>query len=303
MPQSSNPPFLCGASLPNGLKLGPYLIEKTLGAGGFGITYLAINTQNDRKVVIKENFPFSLVTRSAGDLCVKVTDAKNIRQYEWSISSFIHEARILSTLKHPGIVRALNMFKAMGTVYFVMDFAEGTALDSLMDKRTAANQPWTEQEILTLLIPCLDALEYIHQRYVYHRDIKPANILVTAEGHPILIDFGAARNFADNLSHTVIESHGYSPPEQGFKRGKHGPWSDLYSLAATVHKMIVGRPPSGSKQRILKDPFPKLLEREELWGVYSRPLLLSLDKALEPAVEQRTQTAREWKERLAVLTA
>jgi formylglycine-generating enzyme required for sulfatase activity/serine/threonine protein kinase len=280
--------------LPAGTRLEEFVIERVLGSGGFGITYLARDVRLDRQVVIKENLPVQFCFRDTHSLTVapRHTTGEDAENFKWSLENFSKEAAMLASLDHPGIVKVLRSFEAFGTAYFVMPFVEGLALDELAKQRDG--KPFSEEELCGLLERMLAALGYLHDRGIYHRDIKPGNILITNDGIPVLIDFGSARQRLSERSMTVVESAGYTPFEQLQSRGNIGPWSDLYALGGTLVKVITGETPPKAMDRMRKDPFLPLAERAELASGFSRRFLQSLDQALAVDEEDRWQDAREW---------
>lgn len=280
--------------LPEGVKIGNFCIERVLGSGGFGITYQATDISLERPVVIKENFPRGAAKRDEETYCLSPCDNYCEENFRWSLNNFLREARILAALDHPHIVRVLSTFETLGTAYFVMPHIDGASLGHLISKREGKGQIFTQEEILGLTTRLLEALGYMHERNIFHRDIKPDNVLISHDGLPTLIDFGSARPVNTDVPRTVIETHGFSPPEQAFSRGDQGPWSDLYSLAALIHKMLVGRPPASGAQRFIRDPLPPLASRQELHDLYHPILLHSVDKALTPKTEGRYSNARAW---------
>ena len=296
-PESTSP---TGQALPAGTRLEEFEVERVLGTGGFGITYLARDTSLGRKVVIKENLPSSFAFRDTASGTVRSRSdlAEDEDSFRWSMENFLREADTLASLAHPGIVQVLRKFEANGTAYFVMPFMEGLPLDELMKNRRERGEETSDDELKGLLEHVLDALGYLHARGIYHRDIKPGNILVTKEGVPILIDFGSARQRLSERSMTVIESAGYTPFEQLQSRGNVGPWSDLYSLGATLAKAVTGETPPKATDRAFDDPWVPLASRTELRERYSGELLESIDRALEPQVSPRFQDAGQWQQAL-----
>lgn len=291
-PDASSQPL--GQALPSATRLEEFVIEKVLGAGGFGITYLARDVSLDRKVVIKENLPVQFAFRDTRSLTVapRHSHGDDAENFSWSLDNFSKEAAMLASLDHPGIVRVLRRFEAFGTAYFVMPHVDGIPLDELMQQRRG--KPFAEEELRGLLERVLNALAYLHDRGIYHRDIKPGNILITSEGIPVLIDFGSARQRLSERSMTVVESVGYTPFEQLQSRGNVGPWSDLYALGATLTRILTGELPPKALDRMRGDPFEPLAEREALRGKFSHPLLASIDKALRVDEEARWSDARDW---------
>ena len=290
------PPSPSGQALPPGTRLEEFEVESVLGRGGFGITYLARDTSLERQVVIKENLPTMCAYRDATSGTVRPQSevGEDVDTYRWSMENFLREATTLASLDHPGIVPVLRKFEANGTAYFVMPYMEGLPLDELIKNRWERGEGISDDELGGLLEHVLGALAYLHASGIYHRDIKPGNILVTKEGVPILIDFGSARQRLSERSMTVVESAGYTPFEQLQSRGNVGPWSDLYSLGATVAKAIAGEAPPKAADRVYDDPWVPLVGRKDLEGHYSEELLASIDRALEPQVSPRFQEAGEW---------
>jgi formylglycine-generating enzyme required for sulfatase activity len=284
-----------GQALPPGTHIEEFVIERILGVGGFGMTYLALDNRLDRKVVIKENLPVQFCYRDSLSMTVapRHTHGDDVDNFLWSLENFSRESAMLASLDHPGIVKVLRSFEAFGTAYFVMPYVEGVALDELAKQR--AGTPFTQKELRDLLDDVLSALGYLHERGIYHRDIKPGNILITSEGKPVLIDFGSARQRLSERSMTVVESAGYTPFEQLQSRGNVGPWSDLYALAATIVKIMTGEAPPKANDRTMGDPWQPLCEREEWRGRYSARFLECLDRALRLPIEERWQNAEQWK--------
>ncbi len=273
-----------------------FIIERVLGSGGFGITYLARDKRLGRQVVIKENLPAQFCWRDTTSLTVQPrhSSGEDVDNFQYSLESFEKEAATLASLNHPGIVKVLRSFEANGTAYFVMPFVEGTTFDTLIKERHAQGETFTEEELAGLLGRVLDALAYLHARGIYHRDIKPGNILITDDGDPVLIDFGAARQRLSERSLTVIESPGYTPFEQLQSRGQVGPWSDLYALGGTLYKAITGETPAKATDRAFDDPVEKLGSRAELRGRHTGKFMASIEKAMATKASQRFRDAREW---------
>jgi formylglycine-generating enzyme required for sulfatase activity len=285
----------CSQSLLSGTRLEEFVIDRVIGAGGFGITYLALDTCLNRKVVIKENLPAQFCYRDPSSMTVapRHTHGEDADNFRWSLENFSKEAALLASLDHPGIVKVLRSFHALGTAYFTMPYVDGLALDELARQRQG--KPFTEAELRGLLERVLVALAYLHNRGVYHRDIKPGNILITSEGKPVLIDFGSARQRLSERSMTVVESAGYTPFEQLQSRGNIGPWSDLYALGASIEKILTGEAPPKAADRVIDDPRKSLCGNPKWNQLYSAEFLSSIDKALSVKPTQRWQSSDEWK--------
>lgn len=280
--------------LTRGTKLGAYTILKTIGQGGFGITYLAERDADGAHVVIKENLPFQFCFRNEADSQV-VSRPSCGDDYQWSLTRFVEEAQLLSKLSHPGIVQVLQAFKALGTAYYVMPFVGGRSLDKASKPEGREMYPY----VSNVLTKMLEALEYLHRHNLLHRDIKPGNILMTEDGNPVLIDFGTARALVSEYSQTRIESPGYTPFEQVQSKGNTGAWTDLYALGATCYKIITGETPPPSVDRIGgSSDFMPLARRAGEFPMFPAAFLRSIDKAMEVFPKNRWQTAGEWLEEI-----
>ncbi len=282
--------------LPNDYELQNYTITKVMGKGGADITYLATENDTDRRVVIKENYPTQFSARNINNYRVGPAGTAHKEDYIWALASFLDEAKILTRLNHPNIVRVLTAFKVLGTAYYVMDYIGGHPLHEV----APAPQQMTEEWLLGILRPMLSALGYIHSRpeILLHRDIKPSNILVDPEGTPILIDFGATRSVISTRTHSKMGTPGYAPHEQWSGSKKCGPWTDLYALGATCYYLIVGEAPPDCQDRMPDDCYNPLAPRPELRGQFSPTLLASIDKALSLRADARWQSAQDWLDEL-----
>ena len=285
-----------GQALPIGSHLQEFEIESVLGRGGFGITYLARDTSLNRRVVIKENLPSAFAFRdtSSGIVRPQAEVGEDAENFAWSLQNFLREADTLAALNHVGIVKVLRKFEANGTAYFVMPYEAGVPLDQEISDRKNHRSYFEENEVIGLLEHLLDVLEYLHERGIYHRDIKPGNILITDEGVPVLIDFGSARQRLSERTMTVVESAGYTPIEQLNSRGNVGPWSDLYSLGATLAKAIIFETPPKVVDRMMNDLWVPLSSRPELRARYTENFLAGIDRALVIDSKGRWQSANQW---------
>lgn len=286
--------FVYQRELAPGTRLEQYEIISVLGSGGFGITYLAKDLFLNRNVVIKENFPTGCSYRDPLTGRIRPNNEHDLENYAWALKSFLKEAQTLAELNHQGIVRILSVFEANGTAYFAMEHITGLSLDYLGEKLHSTGHRYTEDELKGLLSRLLKILDYLHANHIYHRDIKPGNILLTEQGTPVLIDFGAARHALKMNAATVLTTQGYSSPEQALGKNNIGPWSDLYSVGATFYALLTGQPPERAEGRLAEDGMPPLHSDPQLTRFYSRQFLLSLDKALAPQINCRYQNAREW---------
>ena len=274
-----------------------YRIDKVLGQGGFGITYLAHDPNLDQYVAIKEYLPMEFAVRD-GDNSVHPASSANGERYRWGLDRFITEARTLAKFKHPAIVRVLSVFEENNTAYMVMEYEHGESLQQVLDRRKTLG----EDELIPILAPLLDGLELIHSTGFIHRDIKPANIYIRADGTPVLLDFGSARQAlgGQTKSLTSIVSPGYAPFEQYYsKTDRQGPWTDIYALAATMYRAISGILPMNAIDRseaILKAERDLFVSVSEIGqDRYSVRFMRALDHALSFSEKQRPQSIAQWR--------
>src|SRR5512139_2730243 len=224
-------------ALPSQYRLHWYVLERVLGQGGFGITYLARDTNLDQKVAIKEYLPVDVATRRA-DTTVRPRSDEQAERYRWGLDRFIREARTLARFDHPNIVRVHSVFEHNGTAYMVMRFEEGENFAALLDRKRTL----PEKDLMRVLLPVLDGLELVHNAGFIHRDIKPDNIHIRDDGTPVLLDFGSARYALGGVrTVTILVAPGYAPFEQYYSSGENqGPWTDIYGLGATCYRAIAG---------------------------------------------------------------
>lgn len=177
-------------ALPDGTELvSDFRIERVIGAGGFGITYLATEIALDRKVTIKEYFPGDFAARGKGVSALPRSE-QCATDYQWGLDRFIEEAQTLAKYDHPNIVRVYRYFRANNTGYMVLHFEEGQSLKSWLQSLDRAPR---QAEMDQIIAPLLEALAVVHASDFLHRDIAPDNIIIRNDGSPVLIDFGAAR--------------------------------------------------------------------------------------------------------------
>jgi len=227
-------------AFPTGTVLNEYRLSGLLGAGAFGITYLARDTHLDKDVAIKEYLPNAFAARAADGTVVPITQ-QQAQDYRWGLERFSQEARTLAKFSHPNIVRVIRYFESHGTGYVVMDYERGQPLKAFVQ----LNPCPSEAAIKALVRPLLDGLEKVHAAGFLHRDIKPDNIFLREDGAPVLIDFGSARQTASDTGQplTTILTPGYAPFEQYTTSKKQGPWSDIYSMGGVLYFVITGRNP------------------------------------------------------------
>ena len=287
-------------SLQPGYKLHWYHIIKILGQGGFGITYLAHDTNLDQQVAIKEYLPTDLAVRE-NNVSVHPVSEDHSESYQWGLERFISEARTLAKFKHHNIVRVLSVFTENNTAYMVMEYEHGEPMDALLKNRKTIE----EEKLKSILMPMLDGLEAVHKTGFIHRDIKPPNIYIRTDGSPVLLDFGSARQSLGIQTRTLttMVSPGYAPFEQyTSKSNKQGPWTDIYGLGATLYRAVTGIGPTDAMDRseaLLhtgKDvyiPASKIAHEN-----YSGAFLTAIDHALMFKTDERPQSIDDWRKEL-----
>jgi len=283
-------------SLKPGTQLDGYLLEKTLGGGGFSVVYRAQQINNSRRVVIKEYIPGKLAKRGR-DGQVRARNEETESRFNRGRKLFFQEASTLATLKHTNIVDVFNFFQENGTVYMVMEYQKGKNLQHYLLQRRGG---LSEIFLRTVFPSLLDGLELIHANDLLHLDIKPGNIHIQLGGQPLLLDFGAVHGFPQSRQEQPgqIISPGFSPIEQYDSSGYVGPWTDLYSLGATMRACIEGKPPLNARSRHEHDTLKPA--QFAFRGRYADNLLRAIDWAMEVDPLLRPQSVAAFR---AALTA
>ena len=253
--------------------IGRYTIEKVLGQGGFGITYLGMDELHEKPVAIKEFFPQGIVTRNIEyQDTVTVTFVGEKDNYEKGKERFLKEARTMAKFsKDKGIVKALDFFEINNTAYIVMEYLEGVTLKQYLRE----NKRIDAEDLVELLVPLIESLDEIHSQGLIHRDISPDNIMVLPDGRIKLMDFGAARDYTEfgEKSLSIVLKPGYAPPEQYQTHGVQGPWTDIYALCATMYKCITGENPPDAIDRLVDDHLKKI-------SAFGIPVLPQIEEAI-----------------------
>lgn len=233
---------------------GKYMVGKVIGEGGFGISYIGYDLNLELIVAIKEFYPTGFVTRESNvTTMVSMYTGKNEADVNKWRDGFINEARSLARFSNlNGIVEVRDFFNENGTAYIVMEYIDGITLKQYL-KQNGGKIP--ADKVFQMMEPVMKSLSKVHDAGIVHRDISPDNIMITKYGGMKLLDFGAARDFAGNAekSLSIMLKPGYAPEEQYRSRGKQGPWSDVYALAATIYKCITGITPVESMERLRND--------------------------------------------------
>jgi serine/threonine protein kinase len=232
------------------------------------------------------------VSRAKNGTAVRATHRDDSETYKFSVESFRDEAKVLVNFDHPNIIAVYRYFMANGTGYLVMPFAKGETLQDRLDR----DRTLPEEEIIGLVMPMLDGLEQVHEAGFLHRDIKPSNIFIQEDGTPVLIDFGASRQAVRDRRREAASpvTPGYSPFEQYSPKGRHGPWTDIYAVGATLYHAISGAPPPDIFERIENDRMVPAAEVGR--GMYKPSLLSAIDKALEMSPHTRPHDVASWRE-------
>ena len=232
------------------LQGGKYRIERVLGQGGFGITYLAVQTSLQRKVAIKEFFMKDFCSRDESTTILTSSTGSNkmVEQYK---KKFIKEARNLARLHHPNIINVIDVFEENSTVYYTMPYLAGGSLQDYVK----AHGPLSESEAMKYIRQIASALKYMHEEeHICHYDVKPANILLDDKDNAVLIDFGISKNY-DAAGHETTTtpvgmSEGYAPIEQYQQNVEEfSPVSDVYALGATLYFLLHGKRPVSAVHR------------------------------------------------------
>ena len=274
-------------ALPSGFQLDHYRVERQLSLGGFSIVYLAYD-QDGTPVAIKEYLPNSLALRAEGEVTPHVTEAHQ-GALRYGMKCYFEEGRALAKLVHPNVVRVLNFFRANGTVYMVMQFERGRTLHDYAQKNKGNVR---ERFIRGVFTRMLNGLREVHAHKLLHLDIKPSNIYLRNDGQPVLIDFGAARQTlsADTPLLKPMYTPGFAAPEQynSPRRELLGPWTDIYSIGASMYACMAAAAPQAADQRLDRDQLAPAVRR---WpDKYSRQLLQTVDWCMQLNYLERPQS-------------
>ena len=281
-----------------------YLVGATLGEGGFGITYVGFDTTLQMKVALKEYYPSGIAARVntvSNTVSVGVEKQKNI--FDSGKDSFLNEARSVAQFsKERGIVDVRDFFTENNTAYIVMEFLDGVNLNEYIYK----NGVIEAKQTFEMMLPLMRSLQKMHKQNVIHRDISPDNIMRQNDGTLKLMDFGSARQYSreGSVSLSVVLKPCYAPYEQYSRKGKQGPWTDVYALCATIYKCITGQTPPDSLDRAIEDDLkkpselgisiPESLENALMKGlaVHSQDRLQSMNELIA-AIEEKPEAEKK----------
>lgn len=269
MAQQANHP------LPSGHQLEEYTIDRQLSLGGFSIVYLARDPEGTQ-VAIKEYLPNSLALRAKGDIKPIISE-DHLGPFRYGMKCFFEEGRALARLSHPNVIRVLNFFRANETVYMVMEYEHGRTLQEFIHKHQGHV---SERFIRGVFTRMLNGLREVHSHKLLHLDLKPSNIYLRGDNSPVLIDFGAARQTlaSDQPMLKPMYTPGFASPEHYGERKNLGPWSDIYSVGASMYACLAGSAPQAADERLKKDTLTPAMVRWE--GQFSDRLLEIIDWCL-----------------------
>ena len=268
------------------LQNGKYEIQRVLGQGGFGVTYLALQQGLNRTVAIKEFFMENFCVRNADTHHVTVATEGSREFVERYRNKFLKEARNIAKLEHPNIVSIIDVFEENSTAYYVMKYAQNGSLDDKVKREGHLS----EADATRYILKVAKALRFVHQHKMTHLDVKPANILLSDNDEPWLIDFGLSKQYdtktGEQTSSTPLGySPGYAPIEQYMAggAGTFSPESDIYSLGATFYKLLTGNTPPDAST-VVNDGLPMQELKEK--GV-SQQTIYAIFQAMEPLRKDR----------------
>lgn len=272
-----------------------YIIGRSLGFGGFGVTYIGWDALLEHKVAIKEYLPSEFSTRMPGVTQVTVYNGDKREQFRDGLQQFVNEAKRLAKLNGiDNVVKVYDAFEENNTAYIVMEYLEGETLAVRLEREKTIEP----EEAVRMLLPVIDALQEVHGQGILHRDLAPDNLFITSEGKVKVIDFGAARfaTTSHSRSLTVIIKPGYSAEEQYRSRADQGSYTDVYSLGATLYKMVTGvTPPDAMERRAMLEGSQK--ESLEPITKHCKKIRKNYENAILNAMniraEDRTRTMAE----------
>lgn len=251
-----------------------YVVSKVIGCGGFGITYLAYDTVHEKKVAIKEYYPKGTAVRGVDSFTVEPITSLYAPDFENGRERFGNESEILSRLgDSTDVIKVYDTFGQNGTAYYAMEYIDGITIGEYTQKYGKIS----EGQALYTAVRIASAFEHIHRKNIIHRDLSPNNIMIDRGGSVKLVDFGNARPFScdgDN-SMTVALKPGYAPLEQYQHYGKHGPWTDIYSLGAVLYYGLTAKNP--------EDPMTRFSDDSEFQGNISH-----IDPKLSAVINKMT---------------
>ena len=273
---------------------GKYIVGRVLSYGGHTVSYLGMDAENNRKIIIKEYLPSDFSTRSEGEKDVTIYSGDGQVQFEQGLTNFLNEMNHIQHLQDmTGVARVYDCLAENETGYVISEYVEGKTLKEILGE----GKKYSVEEAVEFIKKILQGLSEVHKEDVVHCDISPETIMVTAEGEIKLMDFGATRyvTTANSKSLSIILKRGYAPEEQYRSKGQRGPWTDVYAVGAVMYQMITGSVPQESVERTLEDD---LKEPSKLGISISKNIENALMNALNVYQEERTPSAETFLEEL-----
>lgn len=269
---------------------GRYIVGRVLNYGGHTVSYLGMDAEQNRKVVVKEYLPSDFSTRSEGETDVTIYSGDGQEQFEQGLTNFLNEANRIQHLQGAeGIARVYDCVAENETGYVISEYVEGRTLKEILD----GGKKYSAEEAAAFIRRILQGLAKVHRMDIVHCDISPETIMVTETGEIKLMDFGATRyvTTANSKSLSIILKRGYAPEEQYRSRGKRGPWTDVYAVGAVMYRMLTGAVPQESVERALSD---ELKEPSKMGVSIPKNMENALMNALNVYQEDRTPSAEEF---------
>lgn len=266
---------------------GKYIVGKVLSYGGHTVSYLGMDAEAGRKVIVKEYLPSDFSTRSEGETDVTIYSGDGQVQFEQGLTNFLNEANRIEHLSDiEGIAKVYDCVAQNDTGYVISEYVQGHTLKEILD----SGKTYSVNEAKAFMIQILRGLTKVHKLNIIHCDIAPETIMVTESGDIKLLDFGATRyvTTANSKSLSIILKRGYAPEEQYRSKGVRGPWTDVYALGAVMYRMITGKAPQESVERILED---EVKEPSKMGVAISQNVENALMNALNIYQEERTPSA------------
>lgn len=269
---------------------GKYIVGRVLNYGGHTVSYLGMDAENNRKVIVKEYLPSDFSTRSEGEKDVTIYSGDGQEQFEQGLTNFLNEANRIQQLGNvEGIASVYDCVAENETGYVISEYVEGQTLKEILD----SGKKYSAEEAADFIRKILQGLSGVHRMDIVHCDISPETIMVTKTGDIKLMDFGATRyvTTANSKSLSIILKRGYAPEEQYRSKGVRGPWTDVYAVGAVMYRMITGVVPQESVERALADD---LKEPSKMGVSISRNMENALMHALNVYQNERTPSAEEF---------
>ncbi len=276
---------------PETLLSSDYRILDVLSSDGVSVAYKAHDMNLGVAVQIKEYFPVEYAFR-AKDGTLEAKSNEDEENYAWARDRFLREARTLVRFRHPNVLHVRRVFEDNNTAYIVFDYEHGQTFEAWLADLA---RPPKQSELDRIVSPLLDALSVVHSSDFLHRDIRPENIFIRNNGAPVLINFGAARQAIGSRSRvlsTVMGSNYAAPEDVAEDLANHGPWTDIYAMAATLYRAITGNAPADGAMRLVKDTVTAVTDRIE--GDYRKEFLQAIDKAMAVSANERPQSIANW---------